>query len=223
VNGRETRWLHCSDAGLRKLCSPAVEPKATTWRLRVWLRQVTTSSVRASSTRSAQQLQAFRSFGCEVTYVPVTPRFSGSRRYSPGVAANYEAALDHDGQQRDRSAPTVEEIGRIAAQSDVYFHTDAVQAAGKVAINVQKIGCDLLSISGHKMHAPQGAGRYMSGNELACSRCFTRAPRAFASRWYGERARNCGPGKAAELRWKLSNLVLTATWPRCAIDSNREF
>jgi cysteine desulfurase len=52
----------------------------------------------------------------------------------------------------------VEEIGRIAAESDVYFHTDAVQAAGKVAVNVQKIGCDLLSISGHKMHAPQGAG-----------------------------------------------------------------
>ena len=52
----------------------------------------------------------------------------------------------------------VEEIGRIAAESDVYFHTDAVQAAGKVAVNVQDIGCDLLSISGHKMHAPQGAG-----------------------------------------------------------------
>jgi cysteine desulfurase len=52
----------------------------------------------------------------------------------------------------------VEEIGRIAAEADVYFHTDAVQAAGKVAIDVQKIGCDLLSISGHKMHASQGIG-----------------------------------------------------------------
>ncbi len=52
----------------------------------------------------------------------------------------------------------VEEIGRIAAEADVYFHTDAVQAAGKVAIDTKKIGCDLLSISGHKMHAPQGTG-----------------------------------------------------------------
>ena len=52
----------------------------------------------------------------------------------------------------------VEEIGRIAAGADVYFHTDAVQAAGKVEVDVQKIGCDLLSISGHKMHAPQGTG-----------------------------------------------------------------
>ncbi len=52
----------------------------------------------------------------------------------------------------------VEEIGRIAAEADVFFHTDAVQAAGKLPIDVKAIGCDLLTISGHKMHAPQGTG-----------------------------------------------------------------
>jgi cysteine desulfurase len=52
----------------------------------------------------------------------------------------------------------VEEIGRIAAQTGVFFHIDAVQGAGKVPIDVKKIGCHILSISGHKMHAPKGIG-----------------------------------------------------------------
>jgi cysteine desulfurase len=52
----------------------------------------------------------------------------------------------------------VEAIGKIAAEAGVYFHTDAVQAAGKVPIDVNRIGCHALSISGHKLHAPQGVG-----------------------------------------------------------------
>ncbi|HVJ07983.1 MAG TPA: cysteine desulfurase family protein [Acidisarcina sp.] len=52
----------------------------------------------------------------------------------------------------------VAEIGQIAQEADVYFHTDAVQAAAKLPLDVKSIGCDLLTISGHKMHAPQGTG-----------------------------------------------------------------
>ncbi|HLV86190.1 MAG TPA: cysteine desulfurase family protein [Candidatus Sulfotelmatobacter sp.] len=52
----------------------------------------------------------------------------------------------------------VEEIAKIAAEAGVLFHTDAVQAAGKIPIDVAQIGCQALSISGHKMHAPQGTG-----------------------------------------------------------------
>lgn len=52
----------------------------------------------------------------------------------------------------------IDEIGRIAAEADVWFHTDAVQAAGKAPISVEKIRCDLLTISAHKFHGPQGAG-----------------------------------------------------------------
>lgn len=52
----------------------------------------------------------------------------------------------------------VEEIGRIAAETGAFFHIDAVQGAGKIQIDVKKISCHLLSISGHKMHAPKGIG-----------------------------------------------------------------
>ena len=52
----------------------------------------------------------------------------------------------------------VKEIGQVAAEAGVRFHVDAVQAAGKMPLDVDAIGCHLLSISGHKMHAPQGTG-----------------------------------------------------------------
>jgi cysteine desulfurase len=105
---------------------------------------------------SCKHLQAM---GCEVTYVPV----DGQGLVDPDdvrralrpqtklisiMMANNETGV----------LQPVEEFGKIAAEADVYFHTDAVQAAGKVPVDVKLIGCDLLSISGHKIHAPQGVG-----------------------------------------------------------------
>lgn len=52
----------------------------------------------------------------------------------------------------------VERIAELCKERDVIFHTDAVQAVGKIPINLAKSKIDLLSISGHKLHAPKGIG-----------------------------------------------------------------
>ena len=97
--------------------------------------------------------------GCEVTYLPVdgcalVDPDDVRRAIRPAtklvsiIFANNETGV----------LQAVNELGKIAAEADVYFHTDAVQAAGKVAIDVKEIRCDLLTLTAHKMHGPQGSG-----------------------------------------------------------------
>jgi cysteine desulfurase len=100
-----------------------------------------------------------QSLGNEVTRVPV----DGSGRVDPqdvrrALRPNTKLITIIMANNETGVLQPVEELGKIAAEADVYFHTDAVQASGKVGLDVKRTGCDLLAISGHKMHAPQGVG-----------------------------------------------------------------
>jgi cysteine desulfurase len=97
--------------------------------------------------------------GCEVTILPVDGRGlidpSDVRR---ALRPNTKLISVMMANNETGVLQPVEEIGKIASEANVLFHTDAVQAAAKVRISVRQIGCDALSISGHKIHAPQGVG-----------------------------------------------------------------
>jgi cysteine desulfurase len=56
------------------------------------------------------------------------------------------------------SIQPIEEIGAIAAEADVYFHSDGVQSTGKIPVDVKKLQVDMYSISAHKIHGPKGVG-----------------------------------------------------------------
>ncbi|MEJ7847888.1 MAG: cysteine desulfurase NifS [Pyrinomonadaceae bacterium] len=125
-------------------------------------KHIITSQIEHSAVKSV--CEDLEKFGYEVTYLSVN-------EYGLVRLEDVENAIRDDtllisvmaANNEIGTIQPVEEIGRLVRRiretgKKLWFHTDAVQAAGKIPVDVEAIGCDLLSISGHKIYAPKGVG-----------------------------------------------------------------
>jgi cysteine desulfurase len=99
------------------------------------------------------------SLGHEVTYVPVdVDGIIDVKVLEESIRKNTVIISVMHANNEVGTIQPIEEISGIAKKHNIYFHTDAVQSVGKIPVNVDDLGVDMLSISSHKIHGPKGVG-----------------------------------------------------------------
>ena len=131
--------------------------KGTAYRLKDKGNHIITSAIEHPAVR--ETCKYLEKKGFEVTYLPV---------YEEGIVriSDLEDAITdktilitimHANNEIGTIQP-IAEIGKIARENKIYFHTDAVQTVGKIPVNVEEMNVDMLSLSAHKVYGPKGIG-----------------------------------------------------------------
>ncbi len=131
--------------------------KGTAYRHRKKGNHIITSSIEHHAVLNP--CKYLESQGFKVTYLPV----SKEGLVNPDDAAKAITpqtiliTIMHANNEIGTIQP-IEEIGKIAREKNIPFHTDAVQTAGKIPVNIETLGVSLLSMSAHKIYGPKGVG-----------------------------------------------------------------
>ncbi|MEN6290833.1 MAG: cysteine desulfurase NifS [Methanobacterium sp.] len=131
--------------------------KGTAYRLKNKGNHIITSAIEHPAVR--ETCKYLEKNGFEVTYLPVYEE--GIVRVSDLEDAITDKTILITTMHANNEIGTIQpisEIGKIARENKIYFHTDAVQTVGKIPVNVEEMNVDMLSLSAHKVYGPKGIG-----------------------------------------------------------------
>ncbi len=204
LNPRVGKLLNFSIARHGGSCSPGAAQRPTIWQSREWpLPTDPTGRILLRARLSIRQfwehVVGLRTMAFQISYVSVDeqglvdPEDVEAAMRSDTILVSIMMANNETG-----AIQPIREISRITNSRKVLFHTDAVQAVGKIPVDVMELGVDMLTLSGHKLHGPKGVGALYIRKGVKVEPLVHGGKQENGLRaGYGERARNCRNGQGS--------------------------
>lgn len=162
-------------------------------------KHIITSSIEHSSVY--KPIKELENNGWRVTWLKVNPEgFINLEELETAISNETLLVSIMHANNEIGSIQDIKQIGKICRERNILFHTDAVQSAGKIPIDVKEMNIDLLSISGHKLYGPKGVGILFKRKLLDLPLTFYGGNQEFGIKPGTENLPGiCGLGKAIEL------------------------